>query len=44
MRMRFFVASALLLASATVACAADPVGRYRVEGANPGGGDPCAGS
>jgi len=36
--MRFLFAAAALVLSTLVALAADPVGRYRVEGTNPGGG------
>jgi hypothetical protein len=43
--MRHFLAvSAALLLSATVALAADPVGKYSVEGANPGGGSKYSGT
>jgi len=34
--MRFLLATAALILSASMALAADPVGRYRVEGTNPG--------
>lgn len=36
--------AAALLFSATAAFAADPVGTYRVEGNNPGGGSPYSGT
>lgn len=43
--MRHLIAaSAALLLSATVALAADPVGKYSVEGANPGGGSKYSGT
>lgn len=38
------VAAAMLAAGATAAFAADPVGTYRVEGTNPGGGSKYTGT
>ena len=43
MLVKFVAASAALLVSVTLGFAADPVGHYRIAGANPGGGDPYAG-
>lgn len=43
MRKSFIVGAALLWSAAT-AFAADPVGRYSVEGANPGGGGKYTGT
>ena len=43
--MRFIaVLAAFVLATATAAFAADPVGRYRVEGTNPGNGTAYSGT
>jgi hypothetical protein len=43
--MRFIAAlAAFVLATATAAFAADPVGRYRVEGTNPGNGSAYSGT
>ena len=44
MRHLFAVTAAALLWSAATAFAADPVGRYSVEGTNPGGGSKYAGT
>ncbi|MEX0753073.1 MAG: hypothetical protein WD073_09140 [Xanthobacteraceae bacterium] len=44
MRHLFVVAAAALALGVTAAFAADPVGRYRVEGANPGGGSGYTGT
>lgn len=41
---RLFAIGAALLWSAVAAFAADPVGKYSVEGANPGGGSKYSGS
>jgi hypothetical protein len=42
--MRLVIAAAALALSVAVASAADPVGSYTVEGANPGGGSHYTGS
>ena len=44
MRQMFAVGAAALLWSAATAYAADPVGRYSVEGSNPGGGGSYTGT
>jgi hypothetical protein len=44
MRQLFIVSAAALLLSAATALAADPVGKYSVEGANPGGGGKYSGT
>jgi hypothetical protein len=44
MRQLFIVSAAAFLLSAATALAADPVGHYSVEGANPGGGGKYSGT
>jgi len=42
--MRYLTVVAAFLLSTAAALAGDPVGTYRVEGSNPGGGEPYKGT